>query len=133
MTKVPKYRKQKNMAQQMKAILIILMVVLAVYAGVSAMLLGRTRKQAIQEMDEMSKLYTDELDNRFLRISRSLFSNIMEKNQGYSVLGDYIETMEHSDDPVKNKQCSQQSAEDLPALCMGIRHRIPLFPVSEGK
>lgn len=101
MTKVPKYRKQKNMAQQMKAILIILMVVLAVYAGVSAMLLGRTRKQAIQEMDEMSKLYTDELDNRFLRISRSLFSNIMEKNQGYSVLGDYIETMEHSDDPVK--------------------------------
>ena len=61
MTKVPKYRKQKNMAQQMKAILIILMVVLAVYAGVSAMLLGRTRKQAIQEMDEMSKLYTDEL------------------------------------------------------------------------
>ena len=101
MTKVPKYRKQKNMAQQMKAILIILMVVLAVYAGVSAMLLGRTRKQAIQEMDAMSKLYTDELDNRFLRISRSLFSNIMEKNQGYSVLGDYIETMEHSDDPVK--------------------------------
>ena len=85
----------------MKAILIILMVVLAVYAGVSAMLLERTRKQAIQEMDEMSKLYTDELDNRFLRISRSLFSNIMEKNQGYSVLGDYIETMEHSGDPVK--------------------------------
>lgn len=99
--KVPKYRKQKSMAQQMKAILIILMVVLAVYVGVSAMLLGRTRKQAIQEMDEMSKLYTDELDNRFLRISRSLFSNIMEKNQGYSVLGDYIETMEHSDDPIK--------------------------------
>ncbi|MCA5963372.1 histidine kinase [Blautia sp. RD014234] len=89
------------MAQQMKAILIILMVVLAVYAGVSAMLLERTRKQAIQEMDEMSKLYTDELDNRFLRIGRSLFSNIMEKNQGYSVLGDYIETMEHSGDPVK--------------------------------
>lgn len=52
----------------MKAILIILMVVLAVYVGVSAMLLGRTRKQAIQEMDEMSRLYTDELDNRFLRI-----------------------------------------------------------------
>lgn len=50
----------------MKAILIILMVVLAVYVGVSAMLLERTRKQAIQEMDEMSKLYTDELDNRFL-------------------------------------------------------------------
>ena len=101
MRKVPKYRKQKNMAQQMKAILIILMVVLAVYVGVSAMLLERTRKQAIQEMDEMSKLYTDELDNRFLRISRSLFSNITEKNQGYSVLGDYIETMEHSGDPVK--------------------------------
>ena len=71
MRKVPKYRKQKNMAQQMKAILIILMVVLAVYVGVSAMLLERTRKQAIQEMDEMSKLYTDELDNRFLHECRA--------------------------------------------------------------
>lgn len=109
-----KCRKQKNMAQQMKVILSILLLVLAVYLGVSILLLGKTRKQAIREMDEMSKLYTDELDNRFLRISRSLFSNIMEREQTYSAFGEYIRTMENSDDPIK----INNALSNLRRICM---------------
>lgn len=91
---VPKNRRQRTMAQQVKWVLIVLLVVLGVYTIGSIMLLEKEGGRAIKEMDQMSELYTNELDNRFLRISRKLFSTIMEKNQPDSVFWNYVEMMD---------------------------------------
>lgn len=89
-------RNRKNMAQQMKGILLILMIVLITYVTVCTMLLERISNQAIKEMSEMSGLYTDELDNRFFRISRCLFSYMMDKSQLNSAFWKNVELIKNS-------------------------------------
>lgn len=91
---IPKHGKQRTMAQQVKWVLVVLLVVLAVYALGSIWLLERESQQAIREIDQMSELYTNELDNRFLRISRNIFSTIMEKSQPESVFWNYVRMLE---------------------------------------
>ena len=85
----PGHRKQRTMTQQMKLLLVVLLLILAVYITGSLLVLGQIRRRALRDMDEMSTLYTNELDNRFLRISRKLFSTIMEKRQPGSVFWNY--------------------------------------------
>lgn len=77
--RIPRHRIQRTMAQQVKRVLAVLVLVLMVYIMGSILLLGRERTLAIQELDQMSELYTSELDNRFQRVSRRLFSLMMEK------------------------------------------------------
>ena len=82
------YRKKpRNIAQKTKWILTILFLVLVVYAGCSAALLHRAARQTIREIEQISSLYTNELDDRLLRISRRLFSVIMEKDEPDSLFG----------------------------------------------
>lgn len=88
--KIPELRKQRTIAQQMKRFLLGLLLILAVYMAGSALLVGKIREQTLKDMDEMSALYTNELDSRFLRISRKLFSTIMEKWQADSVFWNYV-------------------------------------------
>lgn len=87
---VPKHRKQRTLTQQMKLLLFVLLLILTVYIAGSLMVLRQIRQRALRDMDEMSTLYTNELDNRFLRISRKLFSTIMEKRQPGSVFWNYV-------------------------------------------
>lgn len=94
---IPKHRIQRTMAQQVKRVLAVLILVLVIYTAGSIMLLQREGRLAVQELDEMSQLYTSELDNRFLRISRRLFSLIMEKNQPGSVFWSYVNMMGDND------------------------------------
>lgn len=91
---IPKHRRQRTMSQQIKWILVIFVIVLIVYLLGSIFLLNRERQWAIQEIDQMTELYTSELDNRFLRISRNLFSTIMEKSQPESVFWNYVRMMD---------------------------------------
>ncbi len=95
---ISKYRVQRTMAQQVKRVLAVLVLVLLVYIVGSILLLGRERALAIQELDQMSELYTSELDNRFQRISRHLFSVMMEKNQPTSVFWNYVNMMDEEYD-----------------------------------
>ncbi len=88
--RIPKHRTQRTMAQQVKRVLAVLVLVLIVYTVGSVFLLNRESRLAIQELDQMSELYTNELDNRFQRISRRLFTVIMEKNQPSSVFWNYV-------------------------------------------
>ena len=76
---------QKNIAQQMKGIVKIIIPVLILYIFLGGIILENIRKQAIRNMNEMSELYMDELDNRFFRISRRILINIMEDNSEESV------------------------------------------------
>ena len=94
---IPGHRIQRTMAQQVKRLLAVLISMLVIYAAGSIMLLSRESSLALQELDEMSELYTSELDNRFQRISRHLFSLIMEKNQPSSVFWNYVNMMEEND------------------------------------
>jgi len=95
-----KYRRQKNMAQQMKGVLSILLVGLIIYISVSILLLEKINRQAIAEMSEMSELYTNELDNRFFRISRSMFYTVMKKDQQDSDFWKSVEQIRGSKDSV---------------------------------
>ena len=72
--RIPRHRIQRTMAQQVKRVLAVLVLVLIVYIVGSLLLLNRERALAIQELNQMSELYTSELDNRFQRVSRRLFS-----------------------------------------------------------
>ncbi len=91
--KIPEHRKQRSMAQQVKKLLLGLLLILAVYMAGTVLVLGKLREQTLKDMDEMSTLYTNELDNRFLRISRKLFSTIMERRQDDSVFWNYVNLM----------------------------------------
>ena len=95
---IPRHRIQRTMAQQVKRVLAVLVLVLMVYIMGSILLLGRERTLAIQELDQMSELYTSELDNRFQRVSRRLFSLMMEKNQPTSVFWNYVNMMDEEYD-----------------------------------
>ena len=56
--------------------------------------MNRTQEQVYEQMRELSKLYTDELDNRFLRISRNLFSTVMDSSNPDSSFWKYMNLME---------------------------------------
>lgn len=96
--RIPRHRIQRTMAQQVKRVLVVLVLVLIVYIVGSLLLLNRERALAIQELNQMSELYTSELDNRFQRVSRRLFSLMMEKNQPTSVFWNYVNLMDEEYD-----------------------------------
>lgn len=86
----PEHRKQKTLDQQLKRFLCVMLLILAAYTAGSLLILGRVRQQTLKDMDEMSELYMRELDSRFLRISRKLFSTVMEKRQADSAFWNYV-------------------------------------------
>lgn len=90
-------KKPHNIAQKVKRILTILFLVLVVYAGCSAALLHRAARQTLREIEQISSLYTNELDDRLLRISRRLFSVIMEKNKPDSFFWYYTEMIRNKE------------------------------------
>ncbi|MDE7187199.1 MAG: histidine kinase, partial [Lachnospiraceae bacterium] len=92
-------RMQRTMAQQVKRVLAVLVLVLAVYTVGSILLLSRESDLAVRELDQMSDLYLNELDSRFLRISRYLFAAMMEKNSPGSVFWNYVNIMEEENMP----------------------------------
>ena len=112
--RIPRHRIQRTMAQQVKRVLVVLVLVLIVYIVGSLLLLNRERALAIQELNQMSELYTSELDNRFQRVSRRLFSLMMEKNQPTSVFWNYVNLMDEEYDldypPVKLRENFLSSA-----------------------
>ena len=81
-----KRRKKKSLAQQSKQILILMTVILVIILGGCTYVLNKTSGQIYEQMSQMAQLYAQELDNRFLRISRNLFSTIMDTNETNSTL-----------------------------------------------
>lgn len=86
--------KKKSLVQQSKYILGILTMMLVVIVSGCIYLLKETSQQIYDQMDQMSDLYTEELDNRFLRISRNLFSTIMDTNEKNSVFWKNVEYLQ---------------------------------------
>ena len=70
-----KRRKKKSLAQQSKQILILMTVILVIILGGCTYVLNKTSGQIYEQMSQMAQLYAQELDNRFLRISRNLETN----------------------------------------------------------
>ena len=68
-----KQTKKTTLAQQGRYLLICLLSMLLLFLAGSVLILNRTQRQVYEQLEEISKLYTDELDNRFFRISRNLF------------------------------------------------------------
>ena len=75
----------------MKIILGILSLTLLIYALCSAVILHKAEEQTMREIEQISGLYTEELDNRFLRISRRLFSTVRETDPENSAFWNYAE------------------------------------------
>ena len=72
---ISKQTKKTTLAQQGRYLLICLLSMLLLFLAGSVLILNRTQRQVYEQLEEISKLYTDELDNRFFRISRNLFSD----------------------------------------------------------
>lgn len=95
----PKY-KRSSISQKMKQLFVGILVILIVYMIGNIFLIGKIREQTLKDMDKMSTLYTNELDSRFLRISRKLFSTIMEKHQADSVFWTNVRMILKSDENI---------------------------------
>lgn len=109
-----KDRRQKNIAQQMKGIVKILIPVLILYIFLGGVILENIRKQAIKNMNEMSELYMDELDNRFFRISRRILINIMEDSSAESVFRKNVEMIcEDSENDIQVNYAIGKIREDF--------------------
>ena len=67
---------------------------LLLFLAGSVLILNRTQRQVYEQLEEISKLYTDELDNRFFRISRNLFSTVMDSSNPDSAFWKYMDLME---------------------------------------
>ena len=76
--RISKQTKKTTLAQQGRYLLICLLSMLLLFLAGSVLILNRTQRQVYEQLEEISKLYTDELDNRFFRISRNLFSTVMD-------------------------------------------------------
>lgn len=85
--------KRRTLAYQVKMVLAVLITVLIIYTIGSVYLLQKESERTVQEIDQLTELYTNELDSGFLRISRKLFSTIMERNQPSSEFWNYVEMM----------------------------------------
>ena len=104
----PGHRKQRTMTQQMKLLLVVLLLILAVYITGSLLVLGQIRRRALRDMDEMSTLYTNELDNRFhFYLYKACGSKILEH-----ILSDYHHYVERVR---KNTLSSQERARTASA------------------
>ena len=90
---IPKHRTRRTLAYQVKMVLVVLVTVLVIYTMGSIYLLQKESERTVQEIDQLTELYTNELDSGFLRISRKLFSTIMERNQPGSEFWNYVEMM----------------------------------------
>lgn len=66
----------------------------AAFLAGSVLILNRTQRQVYEQLEEISKLYTDELDNRFFRISRNLLSTVMDRTNPDSAFWKYMDLME---------------------------------------
>ena len=95
----PKY-KRSSISQKMKQLFVGILLILIVYMIGNIFLIGKIREQTLKDMDKMSTLYTNELDSRFLRISRKLFSTIMEKHQADSVFWTNVRMILKSDENI---------------------------------
>lgn len=92
-----KRRKKKSLAQQSKQILIFMTVILVIILGGYAYILNKTSGQIYEQMSQMAQLYAQELDNRFLRISRKIFSTIMDTNETNSTFWENVNLMKNGD------------------------------------
>lgn len=92
-----KRRKKKSLAQQSKQILILMTVILVIILGGCTYVLNKTSGQIYEQMSQMAQLYAQELDNRFLRISRNLFSAIMDTNETNSTFYGNVNLMKNGD------------------------------------
>lgn len=92
-----KRRKKKSLAQQSKQILILMTVILVIILGGCTYVLNKTSGQIYEQMSQMAQLYAQELDNRFLRISRNLFSAIMDTNETNSTFWGNVNLMKNGD------------------------------------
>ena len=84
--RISKQTKKTTLAQQGRYLLICLLSMLLLFLAGSVLILNRTQRQVYEQLEEISKLYTDELDNRFFRISRNLFSTVMDSSNPDSAL-----------------------------------------------
>ena len=80
--RISKQRKKTTLAQQGRYLLICMLSMMLFFLAGSMIILNRTQRQVYEQLEEISKLYTDELDNRFLRISRNLFSTVIYGSDG---------------------------------------------------
>lgn len=92
--RVLKRARKTTLAQQSRYLMCMLLVILLFFLGGGILILNRTQKQVYEQMEELSELYTEELDNRFLRISRNLFSTIMDSGNPDSSFWNYMNLME---------------------------------------
>ena len=90
-------KKRKSLAQQSKQILILMTVILVIILGGCTYVLNKTSGQIYEQMSQMAQLYAQELDNRFLRISRNLFSTIMDTNETNSTFWGNVNLMKNGD------------------------------------
>ena len=92
--RISKRTKKTTLAQQSRYLLFILLAMLLLFLCGSMVILNRTQQQVYEQLEEVSKLYTDELDNRFFRISRNLFSTVMDRSNPDSAFWKYMDLME---------------------------------------
>ena len=92
--RISKQRKKTTLAQQGRYLLICLLSMMLLFLAGSMIILNRTQRQVYERLEEISKLYTDELDNRFFRISRNLFSTVMDSSNPDSDFWKYMDLME---------------------------------------
>lgn len=72
-------------------------VILVIILGGCTYVLNKTSGQIYEQMSQMAQLYAQELDNRFLRISRNLFSTIMDTNETNSTFWGNVNLMKNGD------------------------------------
>lgn len=92
--RISKQTKKTTLAQQGRYLLICLLSMLLLFLAGSVLILNRTQQQVYEQLEEISKLYTDELDHRFFRISRNLFSTVMDSSNPDSAFWKYMDLME---------------------------------------
>ena len=121
---ISKQTKKTTLAQQGRYLLICLLSMLLLFLAGSVLILNRTQRQVYEQLEEISKLYTDELDNRFFRISRNLSSTVMDSSNPDSAFWKYMDLMEKDQ---YEELCHHTAAKELCICSVGFRNGLQCF------
>lgn len=86
---ISKQTKKTTLAQQGRYLLICLLSMLLLFLAGSVLILNRTQRQVYEQLEEISKLYTDELDNRFSNQPKPVLDCNGQLQPGFCVLEIY--------------------------------------------
>lgn len=92
---------RSDLSNKIKKMSLFLIPLLIGYFMISNVIINNIRKQTIQDLGAVSELYMNELDHKFIRISRRILLMIMDGGEVNNLIYQYADNLSNQKDPLE--------------------------------